>query len=119
MLGGEEDRAVGLDGGGGLQGRPGAPGQGVPARGPAPRGEGAGALPPADGRPAGRLGPVDHEVFLRERAKRSGRDGPPHVPGKRADEVAQHEDWHEKLLLLEEKKREVRPCARVFLRSSV
>lgn len=70
----------------------------------------------------GRLGgwdQYDHEVFLRERAKRSGRDGPPHVPGKRADEVAQHEDWHEKLLLLEEKKREVRPCARVFLRSSV
>ncbi|XP_035291665.1 coiled-coil domain-containing protein 112 [Anguilla anguilla] len=48
----------------------------------------------------------DHEVFLRERGKRSGRDVLPHVPGKRGEEVVQHEEWYQRLLLLEEKKRE-------------
>ncbi|KAJ8262732.1 hypothetical protein COCON_G00151890 [Conger conger] len=48
----------------------------------------------------------DHEVFLRERAKRSGREAVPHVPGKREEEVQEHEEWYQKLLLLEEKKKE-------------
>ncbi|KAJ8285271.1 hypothetical protein GJAV_G00024890 [Gymnothorax javanicus] len=48
----------------------------------------------------------DHEVFLRERAKKRGRDAPPHVPGKTSDEVVRHEEWYQELLHLEEKKKE-------------
>ncbi|KAJ8380985.1 hypothetical protein SKAU_G00017630 [Synaphobranchus kaupii] len=51
----------------------------------------------------------DHEVFLKERAKKSGkqgRDTHPHVPGKRREDVEQHEEWFQRLLFLEEKKRE-------------
>ncbi|KAJ8401621.1 hypothetical protein AAFF_G00379380 [Aldrovandia affinis] len=53
----------------------------------------------------------DHESFLRARAKLSGKPAHKneallHVPGKRKDEVLQHEEWYERLLFLEEKKRE-------------
>ncbi|KAG5841441.1 hypothetical protein ANANG_G00199540 [Anguilla anguilla] len=47
----------------------------------------------------------DHEVFLRERGKRSGRDVLP-TCRETGEEVVQHEEWYQRLLLLEEKKRE-------------
>ncbi|XP_036382744.1 coiled-coil domain-containing protein 112 [Megalops cyprinoides] len=53
----------------------------------------------------------DHQSFLKVWTKHGGRpahrkEALLHLPGKTEEEVIQHEDWYQTLLLLEEKKRE-------------